>query len=152
VNCGFFTQVMELILEREAGLVVDIVEFRDIDEFYGALASTEQSRPIDLTLCFTDPDDRSYIQKYFGYTKLIGSAYWRGEGKRLQIIANASVVVPMKKNRPCLYNLLQNLNIGDFTYEGQSADQWLSENVQILRNWSQCDLSVETKMWRSGGM
>ena len=139
-NCGFFTQLMKLILEREAGLVVDIIEFRNIDEFYAMLASTEQRRPIDLTFCFIDPDDRTYIQKYFGYTKLIGSAYWHSAPKRLQIMANASIVAPMKRNRPCLYSLLQNLKLEDIEFQNKTASQWLAENAQVPSTWIDCGL------------
>lgn len=144
-NCGFFTQLMKLILEREAGLVVKVIEFRNIDEFYAALASTEQVRPIDLTFCFIDPDDRTYIHKYFGYTKLIGSAYWHNESKQLQIMANASIVAPMKRNRPCIYSLLQNLELEGLKHQNKPASQWLGENAQIPSTWIDCDLKTEMR-------
>jgi|GEM_PF-6928296 len=140
-NCNFFTQILKQLLEEEAGLEIGIVEFRDVDALYAQLASTEKHRPIDLTLCFTDPDDRDYIHKYFGYTKLIGSAYWQNDTARLQIIANASMVAQLRKSQPCLYNLLQNLNFDDLTSENMFIDQWLAENPQPLQTWVRCDLN-----------
>ena len=139
-DCSLISEISALILEQQFALKIDTIEYETPDDLFALLASTKESERIDLTFCFLDPIDRSYISKYFGFTKQLGGAYWQDDSNKLLIMANASIVAPLQKENPCIYSFFRRIKfeLSDFD-ETEDASVWIQNNRAKIRQWTACD-------------
>lgn len=139
LNCSLMSEITALVLEKQFGLQIEIIEYESLDELFALLGSTSRER-IDLTLCFLDPTDRSYISKYFGFTKQLGGAYWQDDSNKLLIMANASIVAPLQKDQFCIYSFFRQIRFepDDFK-DTTNAEEWIQNNRAKVRQWTTCD-------------
>lgn len=140
LNCALMSEISALILEQQFGLEIETIEYDTADDLFAQLASTKESTQIDLTLCFLDPTDRSYISKYFGFTKQLGGAYWQNESSKLLIMANASIVAPLQKENPCIYSFFRRVRFEPTEFEEvNDAATWIQNNRAKIRQWTACE-------------
>ena len=107
---------------------------------YQALASRQDQRTVDLTLCFVDPGDRAFLREYFGFIRNIGDIYWRNDQMRLQIVTNSALVADLERNQVCLYRLLKNMNFEGNDLPTQDPTQWIADNGELVEQWASCEL------------
>ncbi len=138
VDCKFVTDIVQLFLERQMKLRVTRVHFNTVNDLFLALASDDPNQKIDLTLCYIDPDDRAYLQKYDSTLLFVAGSYAKSDQKRLFVMGNSTMIVQLKTQRPCVYNFLKNLDFGDLQFPEADADQWLARNNGRALAWSQC--------------
>lgn len=140
LNCSLMSEISALVLEKQFALNVETIEYETLDDLFALLASTKESEKIDLTLCFLDPTDRSYISKYFGFTKQLGGAYWQNDSNKLLIMANASIVAPLEKEQPCIYNFFRQIRFNSDDFEDAiDASTWIQNNRAKIREWTACN-------------
>lgn len=140
LNCSLMSEISALVLEKQFALNVETIEYETLDDLFALLASTNQSERIDFTLCFLDPTDRSYISKYFGFTKQLGGAYWQDDSNKLLIMANASIVAPLEKEQPCIYNFFRQIRFNADDFEDTTdASTWIQNNRAKIREWTACN-------------
>lgn len=130
-GCEMFNEIISEILQGQA-IRVSTIEFPDADSLYEALAD----RRVDLTLCFQDPADRSYLTQHVGFLKTLGAPYFEADGLRLQVMLNAANVVPLREEKPCLVQLLQMMTFEE-SIDG-SANNWLRDNKAVVDDWTDC--------------
>ncbi|MGB0386399.1 MAG: serine/threonine protein kinase [Ardenticatenaceae bacterium] len=137
MNCRLMSEIVALILEQERDRTVEIVEYESPDELFAALASKEKE--IELTLCVADPQDRSYITKHVGYTKLIGDAIWESEAKKWLVMVNGTFATPLETDMPCVYDFFQKLKFEETHFQEQDAQAWLEKHTDAIQSWTSCD-------------
>ncbi|MCX6050433.1 MAG: hypothetical protein NT075_35505 [Chloroflexi bacterium] len=138
VDCKFATEIVQLFLERQMKLRVARVHFNSVNDLFLALASDDANQKVDLTLCYIDPDDRTYLQQYDSTLLFVASNYAAREQKRLSVMGNSKMIVQLKTQQPCVYNFLKNLDFGDLQFSAADANQWLAQNSERIAAWSQC--------------
>lgn len=137
-DCVAVTDLMKLILEREFALQITTVPFPDTAALFEKLANKAQSERVDLSFCYTDPDDRSYLQKYFGFMILIGSGYRQLNNQKFIIMSNAAVKSPIERGNPCLYRFLLNLKLDDVDLSASDAATWYQNHAEQIAEWARC--------------
>lgn len=138
MNCPLITEIVALILTQERDLTVDIVEYETADDLFAALALTQQKQ-IDLTLCFLDPQDRSYIAKHGGYINQIGDTIWEREEKKSLVMVNGTFINPLKTQMPCVDDFFQKLNFAETPFQEQQAQAWLEKHTDAIQLWTTCE-------------
>jgi ABC-type proline/glycine betaine transport system substrate-binding protein len=131
-GCTTFNAIATSILD---GLDVRVatVQFIDADLLYQALAN----RDVDLTLCFQDPADRSYLTQYVGFLKTLNAPYFDNGAIRLQVMVNAANVVPLREEQPCMVRFLQAMTFSEPI--DNSAEIWIADNTAVIAEWTACD-------------
>lgn len=136
--CPFVTEVVALALERELKLRIERVPYSTAEALFAALAATDATKKVDLTLCYTDPDDRAYLQKYFGFIIFVGGGYRKVDAKRYLVVSNAPVKSRIERKDPCLYSLLTKLNFAEADLTDQTASFWYDNHIDLVHSWTQC--------------
>lgn len=137
-GCVAVTDLMKLILEREFALQIATVSFPDKATLFEKLADKAPTERVDLSFCYTDPDDRSYLQKYFGFMILIGSGYRQLNNQKFIIMSNAAVKSPIERGNPCLYRFLINLHLDDVDLSTGDAATWYQTHAEQVAEWVRC--------------
>lgn len=137
-ECNFFSQVTKEILARELQLSVNVIEFNNTDELYLALANRQKERQVDVSLCFVDPHDRTYLRQYFGFVKQLSEIYWQSGSTRLQVITNSGLVAKLQQEQPCVYRLFKNLKFEGDQVPTQDPTQWVESNSELVQRWTGC--------------
>lgn len=138
--CTFFTTVIAESLRNDLDLTVEVAEFANADALYAALADRQNTRQVDLTACFADPQDRAYLRDYYGFIKPIGEIYWRGSELRFQLLGNSSVIAALERDEACAYRFLKNLQFEGDELTAQDPAQWLADNAALISEWTSCEL------------
>jgi len=139
-ECDFFSKVAQQMVEQELDLTVTISELDTSDLLYEALANRQTQRVIDISLCFNDPDDRSYLRKHFGFLKQIGEVYWQNANMGLQVVSNGSLVARLEDDQPCVYALFRNLQFDSSELPASDPGQWVTDNAETVRSWAACEI------------
>lgn len=139
-ECLFFTDVVKQISEERLGVTVAVVDYAEGTEMYAALATRQEQRTIDLTLCFADPKDRPFLREYFGFIRNIGDIYWRNDTMRLQIVTNSGLLAGLEREQVCLYRLLKNLTFEGNDLPTQDPAQWITDHADLVDQWTSCEL------------
>lgn len=137
--CVAVTDLMKLILEREFALQIATVPFPDTATLFEKLADNTPTERVDLSFCYTDPDDRSYLQKYFGFMILIGSGYRQLNNQKFIIMSNAAVKSPIERGNPCLYRFLIKLNLDAVDLSAGDAAAWYQNHADQVAEWARCE-------------
>lgn len=138
VACSFFSKVTQEILERELQLSVSLVEFASSDDLYLALANRQKERRVDVSLCFVDPKDRTYLRQYFGFIKQLSEIYWQSGTTKMQVVTNSGQVAKLQQEQPCVYRLLRNLRFEGDQLPTQDPVQWVNDNTEQIQRWTGC--------------
>lgn len=138
-ECAAVTALMKLILEGEFALQITTVPFPDTASLFEKLADKAPADRVDLSFCYTDPDDRSYLQKYFGFVIFIGSGYRQLNNQKFMIMSNAAVKSPIERGNPCLYRFFINLNLNDIDLSAGDIDGWYQTHAEQVENWTRCE-------------
>lgn len=138
-ECAAVTTLMKLILEGEFGLQIATVSFPDTASLFAKLADKAPAERVDLSFCYTDPDDRSYLQKYFGFVIFIGSGYRQLNNQKFMIMSNAAVKSPIERGNPCLYRFFINLNLNDIDLSAGDIAGWYQTHAEQVANWTRCE-------------
>ncbi len=140
VECAFFSNIAKQMVEQELDLTVAIAELDTSDLLYEALANRQTLRVVDISLCFNDPQDRSYLRKHFGFLKQIGEVYWQNASMGLQVVSNGSLVARLEHDQPCVYALFRNLQFDGSELPAETPTQWLTDNAESVRSWAACEI------------
>lgn len=138
-ECAAVTALMKLILEGEFDLQIATVSFPDTASLFEKLADKAPAERADLSFCYTDPDDRSYLQKYFGFVIFIGSGYRQLNNQKFMIMSNAAVKSPIERGNPCLYRFFINLNLNDIDLSADDIAGWYQTHTEQVANWTRCE-------------
>ena len=138
-HCQLVTELVALVLEQKLGVTVALVHFNSVDDLFAAVASTNANASVELTFCYIDPDDRSYLQAYGSKIRFVGGHYAENKQTRLYAVSNSVIIVPLKEKHPCVHAFLKNLELGDIETLSQDPTQWLDKNSDRVRDWSQCN-------------
>ncbi|MCX6050434.1 MAG: hypothetical protein NT075_35510 [Chloroflexi bacterium] len=137
-DCKLVTEIIQVILEQNFKLKIDAVAFTQEDELFATLAAKEDQARVDLTFCYIDPSDRSYLQKYYGYVIFVGDFYEQIETKRFQILSNSAVKPPLERDLPCVYKFIKSFKFEHAELEGQTASAWLEKHPELVQSWTTC--------------
>lgn len=138
-GCTAVTELMQLVLEREFGLQIATVAFPDTDSLFEKLAAKTAAVRIDLSFCYMDPADRSYLQKYFGFMIFIGSGYRQVGDQKFMIMSNAAVKSPIERGNPCLYRFFTNLNLNNLDFSSEDVPIWYANHTDTIASWVRCE-------------
>ncbi len=137
--CATNTALAALVLERKFGLKVTTIAYPDVDALFKALSAKEISERVDLTFCYIDPTDRSYRQRYFGYTEFIGSGYQQLDSQRYVLTSSSAVKTSLERSNGCLYKALTTLNWNSIDLTGQDVVAWYEANLPTVDSWTNCE-------------
>lgn len=137
-GCPFVTELVRLVLERNLNFTVETVPYSSIDSLYVTLASTDPAQRLDITVCYTDPVDRTYLESHFGFVILIGSAYRQFDDKSFIVLGNAALKKVIQREHPCMYNFLTNLRIDNADFQNSDAQAWYDSHSELIRSWTSC--------------
>jgi hypothetical protein len=132
------TEIVQRIFEQQFKLRIEAVAFSQKAEMFNALAAKEAQARVDLTFCYIDPDDRADIQKHFGFVILVGAGYRQSNAKNFIVLSNSAVKAPIERDHPCIYKFLKSIKIDDQSLNGQTADNWLAKNSDLVATWTTC--------------
>ena len=138
-ECAAVTALLQLILEQEFALRVVTIPFAEPATLFAKLADKAEAERVDLSFCYVDPDDRSYLQKYFGFVIFIGSGYRQLNNQKFIIMSNAAVKSPIERGNPCLYRFLVNLNLNDVDLAAGDAAGWYQTHAEQVATWTRCE-------------
>ncbi|MEZ4728329.1 MAG: BMP family ABC transporter substrate-binding protein [Caldilineaceae bacterium] len=139
-TCLFFTDVVKRMVEGKLGVSVAVADYAEAAGMYAALATRQDQRTVDLTLCFVDPQDRPFLREHFGFIRNIGDIYWRNDEMRLQIVSNSGLLAELEQEQVCVYRLLKNLNFEGSGLPTQEPAQWVDANADLVDQWASCEL------------
>lgn len=150
MNCPLISQIVAHLLTEEAGLSVRMIEYESAEALFAALAASDQPSPLpimgeeegvraDLTFCFLDPADRSYLKRYPTDLKQIGEPIWHAKGspEKLLIMVNSAVFVDIHE-KDCAHDLLHDLRFDDASFEEQEVEPWLETHRELVESWGGC--------------
>ncbi|MBX3012684.1 MAG: hypothetical protein KF832_14305 [Caldilineaceae bacterium] len=137
-DCRFFSQLAAHMWPQTTGVAVELSPFANSDLLFAALNATDPAQQIDLTLCFFDPENRTYLQQYISAFQVIGKTFWRGRGYQLMAVANTRSAYLIRTNQACLYNLIRNQSYADLVVDTLDPAQWLAENQETVTTWAAC--------------
>lgn len=138
-DCVAITDLMKLVLEREFNLRIATVPFPDAAALFAKLATKTAAERVDLSFCYVDPSDRSYLQQYFGFMIFIGSGYRQVNNQRYIIMSNAAVKSPIERGNPCLYRFLTNLNLTEIDLRAGDVAAWYQSHAEQVATWTRCE-------------
>ena len=138
-ECGAITALMQLVLEREFNLRIATVPFAEPADLFAQLASKLAEERVDVSFCYRDPRDRSYLQQYFGFMIFIGSGYRQVDDQKYIIMSNAAVKSPIERGNPCLYRFLTNLNLTDVDLRSGDVAAWYQSHADQVASWTRCE-------------
>lgn len=138
-ECDAITGLMQLVLEREFNLRITTVLFSDPAALFTQLASKRADERVDVSFCYRDPRDRSYLQQYFGFMIFIGSGYRQVGDQKYIIMSNAAVKSPIERGNPCLYRFLTNLNLTDVDLRSGDVAAWYQSHAEQVASWTRCE-------------
>jgi hypothetical protein len=138
-ECAAITELMSLVLERNFNLSVATIAFPDAASLFAKLAAKTETERVDLTFCYIDPADRSYLQKYFGFMIFVGSGYRQVDNQKFIIMSNAAVKSPIERGNPCLYRFLTSLNLNNVDFDSGTMAAWYENNAEQVNRWTRCE-------------
>lgn len=138
-ECAAVTTLLQLILEQEFALRVVTIPFAEPAALFAKLADKTEAERVDLSFCYVDPADRSYLQKYFGFVIFIGSGYRQLTNQKFIIMSNAAVKSPIERGNPCLYRFLVNLNLNDVDLAAGDVAGWYQTHAEQVATWTRCE-------------
>ncbi|CAN5460138.1 hypothetical protein BH10CHL1_BH10CHL1_49220 [soil metagenome] len=137
-DCKLVTEIIQLLFEQKFKLHIDMVAFTQADDLFATLAAKETQSRVDLTFCYIDPTDRTYLQKYYGYVILVGGVYEQVETNRFLVLSNAAVKAPLERDLPCVYKFIKSFKFEHADLEGQSASAWVEKHPELVQSWTTC--------------
>ena len=105
---------------------------------FAKAASTDPKTKVDWTMCYTDPDDRAYLEKHSGFLVVIGGAYRQAATKRYLIMSNGPFKKVIQQDKHCVFEFLKAFAIEDATLQQQTAQSWLDNHLDLVRKWTHC--------------
>lgn len=138
-DCVAVTELMQLVLERDFDLRIATVAFPDSAALFEKLAAKTEAERVDLTFCYIDPVDRSFLQKYFGFMIFIGSGYRQVENQKFIIMSNAAIKSPIERGNPCLYRFLTKLDLTEIDWNSGDAATWYQRYADQITSLAPCD-------------
>lgn len=138
VDCKLITDIVQLVLERQMKFHIAVLHFKTTDDLFAALASTTGHDRVDLTFCYIDPDDRSYLANYGSNLRFLDGNYGQNGKQKFYAVINSALITRLRTEQPCMHNFLKKLDFGDMQFQGKDAAQWISENNASVAAWSQC--------------
>ncbi len=139
IDCSFPTAVTAATWQEALGVEILLEEFASPDELFAALTDPTDPRHIDVTLCYVDPDDRSYLRQYLGALEITGSAFLEVGDKRLLAIRSTSPAAIGQESRLCINNYLRNQEYAPAVVDGEAAE-WLAANRATAVAWFDCPI------------
>ncbi|MFN8493816.1 MAG: hypothetical protein U0350_39825 [Caldilineaceae bacterium] len=137
-GCGVITEIVQLMLENNLKYRVERVAFTDSTALFAQVASTDAQTKVDWTMCYTDPDDRSYLARYSGFLVVIGGVYGQPAGKNHLIMSNGPFKRELQQNKRCVLELLKDFKLEASSLQGQSAQAWLNNHSEQVQTWTHC--------------
>lgn len=138
-DCTAITQLMQLVLEDRFNLRIATVAFPDAASLFEKLAAKAGAERVDLSFCYVDPTDRSYLQEYFGFMIFIGSGYLQVGDQKFIIMSNAAVKSPIERGNPCLYRFFTGLNLSATDFGNEEITTWYENNASLIDSWVRCE-------------
>ncbi len=142
-DCIFPSEIAAELWQEALGIEVTVEEFTTTDDLFRALATADDPQHIDLTLCYVDPVDRSYLRQYPGALQIIGDAFWEtADGKLLAMRSGAPLAVDAAAET-CINNYLRNQLYDVAAINDLGATEWLATNREMAMGWLDCSVSPE---------
>lgn len=133
-DCTAMTEIITLFLQERFGLTVVTQQFADPTTLFNALAAQE----VDITLCYTDPEDRTLMRDHLGLIRQIGVQHFVGDGYKLQIWANGNSKATLRNDRRCVLDFLEKVDFTGQDPQGEAAAIWLQKQQALVTSWSTC--------------
>ncbi|MFN8494076.1 MAG: hypothetical protein U0350_41140 [Caldilineaceae bacterium] len=138
VDCALISQIVKLVLERQMKLHIATLHFKTTDDLFAGLAATTGGDRVDLTFCYIDPDDRTYLGSYGSSLRFLDGNYGQSGKQKFYAVINSALISRLKTEQPCMHSFLKKLDFGDVQFQGKNAEQWLNDNNARIAAWSQC--------------
>ncbi len=138
-QCQLATEVVVSVL-RDWGWSIGESTAVDTAELFAQLTveETSDTQAANLTLCYTDPDDRGLFRSVERIPQLIGRGYAENDTTKLYVMARPGIPNEIELTDRCIWNFMRGLSFGDTLQAGQSPAEWFSQNPDILEAWGSC--------------
>ncbi|MCB0096227.1 MAG: hypothetical protein KDE46_10925 [Caldilineaceae bacterium] len=136
VDCANMTAITERILSNRFQMNVQVMFFDTPTQMFDALAEGEA----DITLCYLDPDDRSFMRDRLGLIRQIGVQHDAGEDYKLQMWANGAYKAQLRDTRACVLDFLEKVDFTDLNTGSQEPQSWIDGHASELSTWLNCSL------------
>lgn len=137
-DCALISQIVKLALEQQLKLRIATLPFKTADDLFAGLAATTGADRVELTFCYIDPDDRTYLSNYGSSLRFLDGNYGQSGKQKFYAVINSALISRLKTEQPCMHNFLKKLDFGDGQFQGKTAEQWLNDNRARITAWSQC--------------
>lgn len=133
-DCTVMTEIAAQLLRDQFMLTVATQLFDSPVQLFDALAAQQ----VDLTLCYTDPEDRSLMRTRLGLIRQIGGQHYSGDGYKLQIWANGNSRATLRDDHRCVLDFLEKIDFTAQNPQGQDPATWLQNNQSVVDGWLTC--------------
>ena len=137
-DCLLATTIAQSVLEEQFSLTSTLIPFQNIDILFDTISAIDGAEQALLTLCYTDPDDRSALLAQGSWISFIGSGYQKMENKRMYIAARSGLAPTLERDSPCVYDFFKKFNLGEEPLDSESAAEWVVQNTALVDSWLTC--------------
>lgn len=142
-DCIFPSEIAVQVWQEALGIEVSVEEFTTTDDLFRALAVADDPQHIDVTLCYVDPGDRTYLRQYPGALQIIGDAFWETADSKLLAMRSGTPAAVDIEVDTCINNYLRNQIYELTTINDLTATEWLTANREIAIGWLGCSIPAE---------
>ena len=133
-DCPYMSEISAALLKNRYQTNIEMHSFSSPLALFDALATQQ----IDLTMCFTDPDDRPLMRERLGMIRQLGIQHYVGDGYKLQVWANGTSKAEMKSDRACLHNFFEKVDFTTLSLNERDLQNWLQQNAGTVDVWLDC--------------
>ena len=133
-DCTVMTEIVAQLIREHFSLTVATQLLDSPVQLFEALAAQQ----VDITLCYTDPEDRSLMRTRLGLIRQIGGQYYVGDGYKLQIWANGNSKAILRDKDRCVIDFLEKIDFTAQNPQGQDPATWLQNNQSVVDGWLRC--------------
>lgn len=138
--CTFVAAILTQALDAHFGVDVVTASFATVDDLYAPLLDRGTGNGgVDLTPCQMDPADRELLRVEGDAVSLIGSAYASSDSQRYLVLANADDATTLRRTRPCVYEFISRMDLGDLSDSELDVELWLVQNSELIEEWALCE-------------
>lgn len=141
LDCISPSEVTVAIWQELLGINVIVEEFAAPDELFQALVDPEQPQHIDVTLCYVDPVDRSYLRQYSGALEIMGNAVVQAADAKLLTMQSGEPPAVSGEIAACVDNQLRNQEYDLMEISDIDPAEWIAFHQELIGTWMDCALA-----------
>ncbi|MCB0060869.1 MAG: hypothetical protein KDE19_02095 [Caldilineaceae bacterium] len=122
------------------GIDVVVEEFSTTDDLFSALTDPDNTQHVDVTLCYVDPIDRSYLRQYSGALKVLGKAVVEEADAKLLTMQSGAPMFLGEEKATCVDNQLRNQAYDLAEISDVDPVEWVAVNQELIQLWMDCPL------------